>query len=64
MDTYALKPESRIEDIIAAAHVAEGPVAVLDGGSECLIALRPAVFETLLFGSLMLECAGRSTLRF
>lgn len=64
MDTYALKPDSRIEDIIAAAQSAEGPVAVLDGGQECLVALRPAVFEALLFGSLMLECTDRSTLRF
>lgn len=64
MDTYALKPDSRIQDVVAAAQRAEGPVAVLEEGSECFIALRPDVFETLLFGSLVLECTDRSTLRF
>lgn len=64
MDTYALKPDSCIQDVITAVQSSEGPVAVLEEGSECLIALRPAVFEELLFGSLVLGCAERPTLRF
>ena len=54
---------SCIHDLVRAAQSEDEPVIVLDGEDECLIAMRPAVFERILFDSDLLNCAERETLR-
>lgn len=62
MDAYALKPDSLISDLVERAQASSAPVAVMEGPDECLVAMRPEVFEELLLGSLLLDCVDRGAL--
>lgn len=62
MGAIELRALSGIEGLVAAAHDTDEPVVVLDGDDECLVAMRPAVFERILFDSDLLNCAKRETL--
>lgn len=64
MDVIELRALETTNMLIARAQGADEPVVVLDGEDECLIAMRPAVFERLLFDSNLLNCSARSTLHF
>ena len=51
-----------VDSLVSAAHATDEPVIVFDGEDECLVAMRPAVFERILFDSDLLNCAKRETL--
>ena len=53
---------SGVETLVAAAHETDEPIIVFDGEDECLVAMRPAVFERILFDSDLLNSASRETL--
>ena len=55
---------SNVNALIATAHETDEPVIVYDGEDECLVAMRPAVFERILFDSDLLNQSNRSTLHF
>ena len=49
--------------LVAQVQAADEPVVVFDGDDECLVAMRPAVFERILFDTSILNCDGRAGLR-
>lgn len=62
MGFVELRALSGTEDLIAIAHNADEPVVVFDGEDECLVAMRPAVFERILFDSDLLNRSEREML--
>ncbi len=62
MGSIELRTLSGVEGLVSAAHDTDEPVIVYDGEDECLIAMRPAVFERILFDSGLLNSAQRETL--
>ena len=62
MGFVELRALSGTEDLIAAAHSADEPVVVFDGEDECLVAMRPAVFERILFDGDLLNRSEREML--
>lgn len=62
MGTVELRTLSGVEALIAAAHEADEPISVFDGEDECLVVMRPAVFERILFDSDLLNQTNRKTL--
>ena len=64
METYALKEECKLKELVAAAQWAEEPIIVFDGEDECLVAMRPSVFERILFDTNLLNCSDRASLHF
>lgn len=62
MGTIELRALSGLESLVVEAHSSDEPVIVLDGDDECLVAMRPAVFERILFDSDLLNSARRETL--
>lgn len=64
MKSYELTSTDSIGSLISATCEVDEPVIVSGATGDCLIAMQPAVFEDLLYGSSLLECADRSTLHF
>ena len=64
MGSIELRTLSNASALVAAAHETDEPVIVYDGEDECLVVMRPAVFERILFDSSLLNQSDRSTLRF
>ena len=64
MGSIELRTLSDVNALIATAHETDEPVLVFDGEDECLVAMRPAVFERILFDSDLLNQSNRSTLHF
>ena len=62
MGSIELRALSGVEELVSAAHDADEPIIVLDGEDECLIAMRPAVFERILFDSNLLNSINRESL--
>lgn len=62
MGTMELSALSGVEALVAAAQGADEPVVVLDGEDECMVVMRPAVFERILFDSDLLNSTKRETL--
>lgn len=62
METVALKNLETVRSLVAQAHATEEPIVVFDGNDECLVAMRPAVFERILFDTGLLNCEGRAGL--
>ena len=62
MGSIELRTLSNASALVAAAHETDEPVIVYDGEDECLVAMRPAVFERILFDSNLLNCEDRSSL--
>ena len=62
MGSIELRTLSNASALVAAAHETDEPVIVYDGEDECLVAMRPAVFERILFDSGLLNCEDRSSL--
>ncbi|MBR0403830.1 MAG: hypothetical protein IJI68_01310 [Eggerthellaceae bacterium] len=48
--------------LVGLAQSSEEPLIVFDGDDECLIVMRPAVFERILFDTDLLNCADRASL--
>lgn len=64
MGSIELRTLSNANALVAAAHETDEPVIVYDGEDECLVAMRPAVFERILFDSSLLNQSDRATLHF
>ena len=62
MGSIELCALSNVGALVGAAHETDEPIIVFDGEDECLIAMRPAVFERILFDTDLLNQSDRSTL--
>ena len=62
MDTCALNSVKDIRSLVGLAQASDEPVVVLDGEYECLVAMRPTVFERILFDTDLLNCIDRDEL--
>ncbi|MBQ9041568.1 MAG: hypothetical protein IJ111_02005 [Eggerthellaceae bacterium] len=62
MGSIELRALSGVESLVAAAHETDEPLIVFDGEDECLVAMRPAVFERILYDSDLLNSTKRETL--
>lgn len=62
MGSIELRALSGVESLVASAHETDEPLIVFDGEDECLVAMRPAVFERILYDSDLLNSAKRETL--
>lgn len=59
MHTYELANNKSVNDLISVARESQEPFIISDGGAECLVAMHPAVFERVLFGTAVLNCSER-----
>ena len=62
MGFVELRALPRTKDLVAVAHAADEPLVVYNGEDECLVAMRPAVFERILFDSNLLNRSEREML--
>ena len=51
-------------DLVVLVQNEDNPIIAFDGEDECLVAMRPAVFERILFEGDLLNSTERVTLRF
>ena len=63
MGSIELRTLKDVNELIGAAQDVDEPVVVYDGEGECLVAMRPAVFERILFDTDLLNQVGREFLR-
>lgn len=63
MDTALLSSLAGVDQLVKQAQESDEPVVVLDGEDECLIAMRPAVFERVLFDTSLVNIEGGENLR-
>lgn len=52
-----------VGELVGAAHDSDEPIIVHDDGGECLVVMRPAVFERILFDTNLLNQMDRESLR-
>ena len=64
MGTCALDSMKDIRSLVGFTQASDEPVVFLDGEDECLVAMRPAVFERILFDTDLLNCIDRDELHF
>ena len=64
METVALNKLESARSLVAQAHATDEPIVVFEDESECLVAMRPEVFERILFDTHLLNCEDRTKLRF
>ena len=62
MGTCSLNSIEDVHMLVGLAQSSEEPLIVFDGDDECLIVMRPAVFERILFDTDLLNCADRASL--
>ena len=62
METVALDRLESVKSLVAQSQATDEPVVVFDGDDECMIAMRPAVFERILFDTHLLNSEGRPAL--
>lgn len=62
METLALDPKETLQSLVNKAQGSDEPVVVYDGDDECLVAMRPAVFERVLFDSDLLNAGDRESI--
>ena len=62
MDTCALDTVKNVRELVGIAQSSDEPVIVFDGDDECLVVMRPAVFERILFDSDLLNCSDRASM--
>ena len=62
MGSVSLCALNGIDELVACVHETDEPVVVFDGADECMIAMRPAVFERILFDSDLLNQTPRDDL--
>ena len=62
MGTTTLQELCGLRDLVVQAQQSDEPVIVFDGEDECLVAIRPSVFERILFDADLLNCENRKTL--
>ena len=64
MEICNLDKLTQAKDLVNLAQGSDEPVIVFDGDDECLIAMRPPVFERILFDTDLLNCEDRASLHF
>jgi len=64
MDTCTLDDVKNVRGLVGIAQSSDEPVIVFDGDDECLVVMRPAVFERILFDSDLLNCSDRASMLF
>lgn len=64
MGSIELRSLPNVSALVSEVHNSEEPVIVYDGADECLVAMRPAVLERLLFDTDLLNRTDRSLLHF
>ena len=62
MDTCMLDSVDSVRSLVSLAQNGDEPLVVFDGDDECLVAMRPAVFERILFDTNLLNCTNRESL--
>lgn len=62
MGSIELRSLSDVTALVGAACESDEPIILYDGEDECLVAMRPSVFERILFDSDLLNRTDRSTL--
>ena len=62
METCKLQDLENLQGLVTQAQASDEPVIVFDGEDECLVAMRPSVFERILFDGDLLNCEKRETL--
>lgn len=62
MGICALNSIGDVRELVGLAQAQDEPLIVFDGDDECLIAMRPAVFERILFDTDLLNCSDRDSL--
>lgn len=62
MGTCTLNSIDDVRTLVGLAQASDEPIIVFDGDDECLIAMRPAVFERILFDTDLLNCIDRDSL--
>ena len=62
METYNIDDFSSLSSLVSQTQMTDEPLIVFDGEDECLIAMRPAGFERILFDSDLLNCEKRESL--
>lgn len=63
MGTIELSALENVGMLVNEVHRTDEPIVVLDGDDECLIAMRPAVLERILFDCDLLNSVNRPMLR-
>ena len=63
METAMLNSLETVHALVGKAHQLDEPIVVFDGEDECLVAMRPAVFERILFDTNILNCYDRAETR-
>ena len=62
MEICNLDKLTQAKDLVNLAQGSDEPVIVFDGEDECLIAMRPSIFERILFDTDLLNCERRGSL--
>ena len=64
MEAVTLDECASVRPVMSVAYQTGEPVVLLDGKDECLVVMRPAVFERILFDSDLLNCSDRASMLF
>lgn len=62
MDAYKIQDSPNVKTLVSAAQQNDEPLMVYDGEDECMVAMRPSVFERILFDTNLLNAVDRETL--
>lgn len=62
METISMNAVQNVSQLVGKVHEASEPVIVFDGDDECLVAMRPSVFERILFDSNLVNCSDRESI--
>lgn len=49
MKIYDLESIGDVRELVTAAQMADDPLVMTESGDECLVLMRPAIFERILF---------------
>ncbi|HAM15959.1 MAG TPA: hypothetical protein DCP91_08920 [Eggerthellaceae bacterium] len=63
MKEYSSEELNDIKSLIAAVHAEDDPIVVFNAGEECLVAMRPAIFERILVEGAQVAAEDRRSLR-
>ncbi len=53
-----------IRTLVSKAYETDEPIVVSDSDDDCLVVMKPSVFERILFDSDLLNWENRETMRF
>lgn len=62
MDAYKIQDSPGVDALVCAVQQNDEPLVVYDGEDECMVAMRPSVFERILFDTSLLNAVDRETL--